>query len=106
MKELDLAKITKEDFQPFLEQTFKVLPEGQDPLSWTLVDIHELKSSPMQEDRTTRLPFSILFLGDAEPVSPQGIYKIQHGEMGSMELFLVPIGPSTDGGMQYEAIFA
>lgn len=103
---LDLANLTSDDFQPFLKRTFQVFPEGFDPLSWTLVDVRELRSSPVKEEGSARPAFSIVFQGPVEPVIPQGIYKIQHEEMGSLELFLVPIGPSTDGGMQYEAIFA
>ena len=47
------------------------------------------------------LPFSLSFERPATML-PQRIYEISHDEMGSYEIFLVPIGP--DGrGMVYEA---
>jgi hypothetical protein len=36
---------------------------------------------------------------------PQRIYRLQHEELGQLELFLVPIGPDADG-MCYEAVFS
>ena len=35
---------------------------------------------------------------------PQRIYPLVHETLGSLELFIVPIGPR-EGGMVYEAIF-
>jgi hypothetical protein len=49
--------------------------------------------------------FSLVFRGPPDMVLPQQIYRIDHDEMGSFELFLVPIGPDADG-MRYEAVFA
>ena len=51
-----------------------------------------------------RAPFSVLFRGPLAPVMPQRIYPLVHETLGSLELFIVPIGPR-DGGMVYEAIF-
>jgi hypothetical protein len=52
----------------------------------------------------SRAPFSLIFRGALEPVLPQRIYRFEHDELGSFELFIVPIGP--DGaGMQYQAVF-
>jgi hypothetical protein len=45
-----------------------------------------------------REPFSLLFLGP--PELPQRIHRLEHAELGVLELFLVPIGPG-----RYEAIF-
>ena len=49
--------------------------------------------------------FSLVFRG-APGVGhvPQAIYCLEHDELGSLEVFLVPIGPR-DGGMCYEAVF-
>ena len=46
----------------------------------------------------------MLFRGPLAPVMPQRIYPLAHETLGSLELFIVPIGPR-DGGMVYEAIF-
>jgi hypothetical protein len=52
-----------------------------------------------------RQAFSLLFLG---PLSPQYLvqhtYRLEHEQMGTLEIFLVPLGPE-NGRMRYEAIF-
>jgi hypothetical protein len=48
--------------------------------------------------------FSLLFVAPAGPFLPQAIYRLTHPEMGTLELFLVPLGPM-HGGNGYEAIF-
>ena len=61
-----------------------------------LVEVNEANYSPRLEN------FSLLFRGPIAPVLPQRIYRLDHDTLGSMEIFLVPLGP--DGqGMQYEA---
>ena len=58
-----------------------------------------------------RAPFSVLFHGPLEPVMPQGIYQLEHEHFGTLELFVVPIGPNevapreTPTAMRYEAVF-
>jgi hypothetical protein len=51
-------------------------------------------------------PFSAYFLGPRSPVLPQRIYRVVHDQVGTLDLFLVPIGPDPkSGGMLYEAVF-
>ena len=59
------------------------------------------------EPRTegARAPFSLVFRAPAGDLVPQRIYRVEHGELGSFEIFLVPIGPD-EVGMRYEAVFA
>jgi hypothetical protein len=50
------------------------------------------------------MPFSIIFRGPSGQSLPQRIYRLEHAQLGTLDLFLVPIGP--DGvGMCYEAVF-
>jgi hypothetical protein len=51
-----------------------------------------------------RVPFSLIFRGPRQVVLPQQIYPVEHDAMGTLEIFLVPIGPD-QAGMCYEAIF-
>ena len=52
-----------------------------------------------------RMPFSIIFRGPSGQSVPQRIYRLEHAQLGQLDLFLVPIGP--DGvGMCYEAVFS
>ena len=39
-----------------------------------------------------------------EPDLPQGMYDIEHEELRTLSLFMVPIGPDREG-MGYEAVF-
>lgn len=63
-----------------------------------LISVTDVGSSARQTQ------FSLVFLGpDAAPLA-QGIYRIDHDELGPMDLFLVPIGRDKSG-VRYEAIF-
>ncbi|MDX6508976.1 MAG: hypothetical protein QOG81_728, partial [Gaiellaceae bacterium] len=35
---------------------------------------------------------------------PQQIYRFDHDELGTLEIFIVPIG-TDEGGVRYEAVF-
>jgi hypothetical protein len=100
MKTLD--QLQNSDFVPYLNQTFTVRIEGIEPIDLELVFATE-KSTGIRPG--VRRPFSLHFLG---PVSSQYLlqntYKLEHPELGVLDLFLVPLGPE-EGRMRYEAIF-
>jgi hypothetical protein len=48
--------------------------------------------------------FSLLFRGPPESVLPQWNYSIQHDQLGTFDLFLVPVGREKEGVL-YEAVF-
>lgn len=48
--------------------------------------------------------FSLLFHGPHQRFLPQWIYPMQHDQLGTFELFLVPVGQDKDG-VFYEAVF-
>jgi hypothetical protein len=59
-----------------------------------------------------RAPFSLLFHGPLAPVMPQASYPLQHGQLGPLDLFIVPLGPQEPAApgqaptaMRYEAVF-
>lgn len=49
--------------------------------------------------------FSILFRGPLNAFLPQRTYRLEHPQMGSFDLFLVPVRQEQDG-FEYEACFA
>jgi hypothetical protein len=51
-----------------------------------------------------REAFALMFLGPAEPVLAQRIYRLRNPELGALEIFLVPVG-SDASGTRYEATF-
>ncbi len=98
-----LDKLQSQDFLPYLNRTFYICLEGVEPISLELVRVMETGQRLGPESRQ---PFSLHFLG---PVSPQyllqHIYRLEHEELGELDLFLVPLGPEA-GRMRYEAIFS
>jgi hypothetical protein len=48
--------------------------------------------------------FSLLFLGPADCLLPQRIYRFAQEQTGTLELFIVPIGRGPEG-VEYEAVF-
>ena len=95
-------KLQSTDFLPYLNQSFRIGGEDMTPIDLELVRVTEVGEPHEPGSRT---PFSLLFLG---PVSNlylrQHIYRLEHEALGSLEIFLVPLGPER-GRMRYEAIF-
>ena len=95
-----LDKLTREMFDGLLNRTFRIAL-GDTALETQLVDCRPLPADP---ENSRREPFSLVFRGPLESVLPQQVYEVQSEETGSLEIFLVPIGPDKTG-MRYEAIF-
>ena len=100
-----LENLTIDAFQPRVGHTFRIRqPDGE--IEAELIEARALGGGPGRAGAGTRrrVPFSLSFRTSATAPLPQRIYEVAHDEMGSYEIFLVPIGP--DGrGMVYEAIF-
>ena len=97
---LPLSAVSLETFSPHVSTVFTLHWEGEEcPL--TLEDASAARGgSPAK-----RQPFSLLFTGTPGRVFPQHIYPLTHPVLGRIEIFLVPVGASSEG-TQYEAIFA
>ena len=48
--------------------------------------------------------FSLTLQSAPGPFLPQATYPIAHPKLGTLEMFIVPLGPK-NGGNQYEVIF-
>ncbi len=101
-----LNELKSRDFFPYLNQKFRIQLAAVEPLEVELIEVTDLTSaSGSENESSTRLPFSIVFRGPKEPSLPQNIYDIEHDKMGTLNLFIVPIGPDSEG-MLYEAVFS
>jgi len=100
-----LDKLTSADFSSYANQTFSIQVEPGELLEVELVDVSDLGGDDGWDESSARRPFSIVFRGPKESYLPQSIYRIEHDRMGSLDLFLVPIGPDRQG-MRYEAVFS
>ncbi len=76
---------------------FRVEPGGGEPVELTLTEIIEKDRGPSWES------FSLLFTG-AGGTLLQGTHEMEHDDLGSFLLFLVPIA-HVGGEPLYEAVF-
>lgn len=95
-----LETLTPASFTQHLNSRFRVdLGEhGQLEVVLYAVELHESHPGPRAQ------PFSVYFRGPHRAVLPQQIYRLEHEQMGTLEIFLVTIGPDAEG-MRYEAVF-
>lgn len=92
----DLSELQPEHFESLLGQE---LPIVDSPLAFTVGAVDRLKSpSP----RGT--PFSLTLKAPPRARGGQGLYRLQHPQLGEIEIFLVPIAP-VDGVPLFEAVF-
>ena len=97
-----MERLSAESFSPHVGSAFDVQLDGARTLPLELVEVTALGNSP--PGAGSRSPFSILFRSASNVVLPQAIYHLEHPALGSLELFLVTIGPDASG-MRYEAVF-
>ncbi len=96
-------ELTPVIFGVALGSSFDVLPApGEAGIELVLHDVIAHSPSP---GAPRAQPFSLIFLGPAGQHLPQATYTLRHAELGTLDVFLVPIGPAADGRHQYEAAF-
>jgi hypothetical protein len=96
------SPLTAESFEPHLGTDFAV-PSTADDATPVVLRLVEVERYPTQPHAPRPDPFSLLFTSDA--VLDQRIHRLDHEAIGSLEIFLVPIGPGADGRLRYEAVF-
>jgi hypothetical protein len=100
-----LEQLTADSFAPAVGDRF-ILDDG----AGIRLELELLESrlhrpdAPAVDESGMRAPFSILFRGPADPVLPQRIYRLEHGALGPIDIFMVPVGRD-DAGATYEAVF-
>jgi len=92
-----IEHLHSKDFSEQLNTSFQLQTNGPEPLAMTLIEVSERNDSPRLEQ------FVLLFRGPLSPCLPQRIYPLEHGQLGSLSLFLVPLGPDGEG-MTYQAV--
>ncbi|GMV30796.1 MAG: hypothetical protein AMXMBFR59_29210 [Rhodanobacteraceae bacterium] len=91
----DLADLTPEHFEPLVGRS---LPIMDSDFAFEVSAVERLVSpSP----RGT--PFSVILLAPPQTRGNQGIYHLQHPELGVLPLFLVPIDVH-NGRTRFEAV--
>jgi len=100
-----LDKLTVEDFRPAIGQAFTVDAAGGAKIELTLTEARTIEpEAAPTDDAGNRAPFALDFRGPVDPVLPQAIYRLDNEGVGTLEIFVVPVG-RTNSGTDYEAIF-
>ena len=111
--ERTLETLTAEDFRLHQGTKFRMTTEKREsgPAGHSEIELTDISENSSAPPGASRTPFSVVFHGPLEPVLPQGIYRLEHEQFGTLELFLVPIGPNevapgqAPTAMRYEAVF-
>jgi hypothetical protein len=75
---------------------FKYAPDGE--VEMELIEATDVGSNARQTQ------FSIIFRGPSSILLPQSMCRVEHAELGSFDLFIVPIQHNQEGSF-YEAVF-
>ena len=96
------ATLTENEFSKHVNTKFRVDLDADNNVDLELTEVKGYVSKHEEQSGMER--FSIYFQGPAAPHLSQMAYTFQHPEMGSFEMFLVPIAKN-DAGFRYESVF-
>lgn len=98
----DLADLTVEDFRPLLNERFVLSggAGGEHNGGAISFEVELVEADEIPREQGGRAPFSLIFQGDPKLTLPQRIYRLEHTQLGALDIFLVPIAPG-----RYEAVF-
>ncbi|MCA1567462.1 MAG: hypothetical protein LC803_17795 [Acidobacteria bacterium] len=94
-----LEHLTTDSLSAQLNTKFRIGVETEKIVELELVEVQAHGDLPGQTER-----FSALFRGALHLFLPQGTYRMQHEQLGSVEIFIVPIRKDAEG-IYYEAVF-
>jgi hypothetical protein len=94
-----LDQLTPEDFETLHGQSV-TLRRASGPVS---LEVKQVRRLPIHALRATP-PFAVVLRGPRSSALGQGIHAIEHPRHGTLEVFLVPIGPDASG-LCYEVTF-
>lgn len=95
-----LDKLTLDDFQPLLEERFSV-HSGDRSAEFRLVSAQRVGHG---RTNGKRAPFALTFQAPPEVKPVEGTYRLEHEELGTLEMFLVPVAGDQEG-TDFEAVF-
>ena len=99
-----LERFTLATFAEHLGTWFRVHFDGVSPLEVELIQATQLRPPPRAGESGRGEAFSLVFRGAGDRLLPQKTFRVEHEKLGTLDLFLVPIGPDKEG-LLYEAIF-
>ncbi|WP_019962357.1 DUF6916 family protein [Woodsholea maritima] len=95
-----LTTLTIKTFEALGDNNFILRAQnGEDTLTLELIEVKAMGQAEREGGA-----FAILFQGPPQPKLDQATYGLEHSELGTVALFLVPVAEKAVG-FQYEAIF-
>jgi hypothetical protein len=94
------APLTEKEFSKHVNTKFRVATEP--PVELELTEVKGYLSKPNEETGMER--FSAFFKGPRDRYLEQKVYALEHEQMGTFELFMVPVSQDQTG-FRYEAVF-
>ncbi len=94
-KELDPAKttgLTREWFEPHLNSEFHIKVGALTSAAIKLTDVSPAKVISNQDKGVSYTTFSLTFTGPKSLPEDSQVYRVEHPELGAMDLFLSPFG--------------
>lgn len=93
---------SEEEFSRQLNTSFRVSLDESQTLELKLVEVSGYKAAEHEAQGMER--FSLYFAGPDKPFLPQGTYMLEHEQMGTQPIFIVPIARGVEG-FRYQAVF-
>jgi hypothetical protein len=102
-----LDQLTVRDFIEHVNTTFPVVLGPGEVIDLELIEAKTIGDGPrLGSPGIRQQPFSLTFRGPRDRMLPQCIHPVEHPTLGSLTIFLVPLGPEGDPtGLHYQAIF-
>ncbi|MDO9414088.1 MAG: hypothetical protein Q7T81_16075 [Pseudolabrys sp.] len=95
--------LSYDDFAGKTGEVFSISDTDVPQIPLTLTETERVKAH--RGPAGMREPFSLIFVARDPRVLPQRIYRLEHNDLGELDIFLVPIGKTADG-VSYQAMFA
>jgi hypothetical protein len=94
---------TQEVFERHLKSQFRLRVDGEKVLELELDAVTPFPS--ISHARGDMERFSLYFRGSGDFFLPQSTYRLEHDDLGELEIFLVPVERDAKG-FRYEAVFS
>lgn len=94
--------LSEEDFRKHLHTKFRVRAEVPAVAELELDEVEGYQGGASEQAGMER--FSLFFEGPPDVFLQQGVYALEHEQLGEVTLFVVPVGRS-EGGFRYESVF-
>ena len=89
-------------YEPHVGEVFRLEFADHPPVDLTLV---EAAPGPWQPPEGGKTAFRLEFSGPPQPLLAQATYRMQHAELGLLDIFIVPI-EQDESTATYEAIMS